>query len=282
MKKKLGIIVDSGINLSKAEAEAKGYNYVPLFIIEKSTTTYLDEVEIFRDDLFEKMKTKVELSTSQQSLGVMLSHAEKMLEEYEKVIVVPISSSMSGSFNTWKIVEQEFDNPNFYIFDTKDLGISIEWALDIIVPLINEGVSFSEVQNKLNARSEKRYLFLSTSDFYRLKKSGRVSAIKSIIASILKYNIALEYQGSPKLLSKTKSIDESFESILNRIKEITKISKIKNISFYHFFASNLSDKFSSLITKAKSIFENITISNIPNTIAVHIGNNSFGFALEVE
>jgi DegV family protein with EDD domain len=282
MKKKLGIIVDSGINLSKVEAEKKGYHYVPLFIIEKSTTTYLDQVEIFKDDLYEKMKNKLELSTSQQSLGVMLSTVEKMLEEYEKVIVVPISSSMSGSFNTWKIVEQELDTPNLYIFDTKDMGISIEWALDIILANIEKGVSFLEIQKILTARSEKRYLFLSTSDFYRLRKSGRVSAIKSLIASLLKYNIALEYQGSPKLLSKTKSIEDSFDSMVSRIKDITKNSIIKNISFYHFFASNLSDRFSALINRAKTIFENLTISNIPNTIAVHIGNNSFGFALEVE
>ena len=101
MKKRIGIIVDSGASLR--ENKLKNIEVIPLIInevIDKKINTYNDGVDLTREDVNKKISNKAKLSTSQSIFGECFNLVEKMLKNYDEIMVFPLSEGITGSYNT--------------------------------------------------------------------------------------------------------------------------------------------------------------------------------------
>lgn len=110
---KIGYVVDSTLNIK----EEKGTKVVPLKVI-------IDGKE-FVDGTFdynlviEGLKEERDIKTSQPSPEQFMSAINELLDEgYEKVMVLTLSKTLSGTYNNAILAREMLDNNNVYVYDT--------------------------------------------------------------------------------------------------------------------------------------------------------------------
>ena len=77
----------------------------------------MENVSISRDQFFERINGGEKVSTSQPSPESVMDIWRESLREYEKILYIPLSSGLSGSCDTAKMLakEEEFDGKVFVV-----------------------------------------------------------------------------------------------------------------------------------------------------------------------
>jgi fatty acid-binding protein DegV len=99
--KKIAILVDSSFGIK--DGEYPDVYVAPIEIIETDNgkiTSYLDNVEIFEEQICEKINAGIDIKTSQPRAGNVIKILDKLSNEYEVIYGMPISSTISGTFNS--------------------------------------------------------------------------------------------------------------------------------------------------------------------------------------
>jgi fatty acid-binding protein DegV len=113
--KKNAILLDSSFGIK--ENQYPDVYVVPMEIIETTgskTISYLDQTDIFNDQICEKIANGVDIKTSQPILGNVIKMIERLLNEYENIYAFTIPSTISGTYNTWKVLEDDYKTLKVY------------------------------------------------------------------------------------------------------------------------------------------------------------------------
>jgi fatty acid-binding protein DegV len=98
---KLALVLDSSSGIKNGEFEH--VYVVPLIINEDvggKITPYKDNVDIDSNSLSKKLIEGANIKTSQSSIGENMQLLEDLTSKYEKVVVVPIPSTISGNLQS--------------------------------------------------------------------------------------------------------------------------------------------------------------------------------------
>jgi len=181
-KQKIGLVVDDICSLpEKILAE---------FQIEVvKTKLYFPEWEKFPEkNLYQLMKeTKAHPKTSAPSPGDYLKAYKKLLENFEKVLVVTLSSKLSATYSSARQAKELMPDPSkIEIFDSL-LASAPEGLLALRAgELIREGKNLEEIVKTLGNLREKAKLFGFLETTYWVEKIGRMSHWQGKAFGILK------------------------------------------------------------------------------------------------
>lgn len=181
-RKRIGILTDSSCDLDNEEAKAMGIHVVrmPLTIDGK---TYLEGVDITDAQVIEAMEKGAVISTSQPILGTLIETIDRLLEEYEQLLYVPISSGLSGTCASGQAIEHQYEG-RLVVVDCKAVCWILTYYLQNALEMIDKGYSALEIKEML----ENGYYMaiLMPRDLNALKRGGRVSAAAATLGNLLK------------------------------------------------------------------------------------------------
>ena len=104
--KKTGIMTDSHSGILQSEADELGIGVLPMpFYIDEKL--YREGVDISREEFYDLLRKGVDVSTSQPSPEEVMKMWDAMLEQYEELVYIPISSGLSGSCMTAQAMAQD-------------------------------------------------------------------------------------------------------------------------------------------------------------------------------
>ena len=108
MMEKVKIIIDSSSDLTLDEIEKYNLEVMPLTInIDGEEYDYRT---IGNEEYIIRMRTAKEFSTSQPAIGKYIEAFEKWTKEGYKILVLTISSALSGTYNSVLAASSDFDN----------------------------------------------------------------------------------------------------------------------------------------------------------------------------
>ena len=90
------VVTDSNSGIFKEEAEQLGIYVIPMPVIVEGRTCFENE-DITSTEFFSAMAQNKEVSSSQPSPGILIKKWKALLEEWDEVIYIPMSSGLSGS-----------------------------------------------------------------------------------------------------------------------------------------------------------------------------------------
>ena len=94
MKKRTAIVTDSNSGITQAQAEKLGIYVLPTpFFINDEL--FMEDISLSQEAFYQKLMEDANISTSQPSPGEVLELWDKLLEEYEEIVHIPISSGLS-------------------------------------------------------------------------------------------------------------------------------------------------------------------------------------------
>jgi len=180
--KKIGLVIDDICSLP--EEITKGYQAEVV-----KTKLFFPEAEKFPEkNLYQLMnETKAFPKTSAPSPGDFLKAYEKVLEGFEKVLVITLSLKLSATYNSAYQARQMMPDPSkITIFDSKQAAASEGVLVIKAEELIKQGKDIKEIIKILENIREKVKLFAFLKTTYWVEKIGRMSHWQATAFKILK------------------------------------------------------------------------------------------------
>lgn len=225
--KKYVLITDSCIDLPLEIVERYEMVVLPLSvnINGKEYKNYLDEREIKFKKFYDMLREKAKTSTSMATPNDFIETFEKYVEQGYDILSISFSSNLSGTYNSSLIAKAELEEkyPDNKIITIDSLCASMGQGLLLTYAgkLREEGKSIDEVaawveENKLNIC----HLF-TVGDLNHLRRGGRLSYSKALIAQVLRIKPVLHVNKEGKLVQVgiARGRQSSIKSLIDRLKK---------------------------------------------------------------
>lgn len=283
MKTKL--IIDSSTIVSRDKLPSF-VEVLPLVVIvneEGNEKALLDIDEINIDQIREEIDGSKIFKTSQPNIASMYELIEKDYDKYDRIIIHTISSGISSTIDTMKMVIKEVDKDSkVFLLDAKLVSYG-GWRLNLeLFELIKKDVSTEDILKHVENFTKKHgtFFFLTNIDF--LVKGGRLSSFKGFIAKKIKLIISIFWRyDTLKPLEKDKSIVTLFKKSINAELKFhnKKVEDIKEVVYNYNTKDH--EKFKSFIEEIKKENDKINFVwdeyKVPGAIYVHVGSGGIFF-----
>lgn len=270
--KKYVVMTDSGADLSLAEQQQLDIKVVrlPLMINQQ---TIIEETEINREQFIQSMKSGNIVKTAQPIVGDLLTMWDKALLEAEKVLYIPLSSGLSGSYQSAKVLSDSYEG-KVVVVDAKLVCYPLQYVCVQAKKLLEEGQSVEEVKDIIENQAM-MFAALIPSSLEYLKRGGRMSSAAAALGSLLKITPILKVEnGSIDVLDKVRTHKKAIDTALSVI------SAIDHPQDYHWYvveadaielANEVAHRLESIINQpvvVRPIFPIIMAHTGPGTIGI--------------
>lgn len=170
--KKTGIMTDSHSGILQSEADELGIGVLPMpFYIDEKL--YREGVDISREEFYDLLRKGVDVSTSQPSPEEVMKMWDAMLEQYEELVYIPISSGLSGSCMTAQAMAQDepYDGKVFVV-DNGRVSTPMHRSVLDAVELAGKGYSAEKIK-KDSRRQPGEHGYLRGTKYGKLPEKRR-------------------------------------------------------------------------------------------------------------
>ena len=190
---KIAITTDTNSGITPEEAGKHGIPLLAMPIIIDGQE-YFEGVDITYEDFFERLANGAEVSTSQPSVYSLTTFWDNVLNTYDYIVHIPMSSSLSSSCDTAKGLAKNY-NGKVFVADNKRISISQAQSVYDAQKMVQDGMSAEEIVKKLEADAYCNSIYLAVNTLELLKKSGRVTKAGAALATVLNLKPVLQIQG---------------------------------------------------------------------------------------
>jgi len=183
--RKTGIVTDGHSSITSEEAKKLDIWMLPMPFYFGEECFYEDKMED-RDAFFQRLKRGEKVATSQPSPAAVMDIWNEALAECEEILYMPISSGLSGAYNTAKALSDE-DEYKGKVFVVDNGRVSTPAHRNILdaLDMISKGYDAAFIQASLEKARDNMCVYIAVDDLTYLKNGGRMSASSAFIGSML-------------------------------------------------------------------------------------------------
>ena len=193
MDEKIAILTDTNSGITPEQAARYGIHLVSMPVIIDDET-YFENESIFQDEFFQRLREGACVSTSQPAPGVLMDCWEGLLERYDEIIYLPMSSGLSGSCQTAAMLAEEYDG-SVHVVDNHRISVTLRQSVLEAKYLADQGKTAQEIVAYLERDGLEASIYVAVNTLEYLKKSGRVTAAGAAVGTILNIKPVLQIQG---------------------------------------------------------------------------------------
>ncbi|MFW5982029.1 MAG: DegV family protein [Halanaerobiaceae bacterium] len=276
MENKIALITDSTCDLPREVLENLGIKVWPLKIIYKDGE-YQDRVDIEPKEIYQRFDKEIP-STSMPSPAEMQTTFQELKDEgFTHVIVILISSGLSGTYNVCKMASDNFDGLEIEVIDSKLLSLGLGRLVLYARKLIDEGkLGFEEMVEKIRSKIDDISLNFVVGTLKYLKAGGRIGKVRGTIGELLNIKpiISINEEGVYYTVDKARSRKAS----LNKIFKILKGKIKEGLCYVDVMHANAEEEAQSLLERFKELsnVKDTFFGEISPAMAVHAGPGLIG------
>lgn len=213
--KAIGIVTDSHGGISQEEANKLGVKVLPMPFYF-GDECYFEDVSLTREKFFQRLNAGDKVSTSQPSPEAVMNIWRESLQKFDEILYMPLSSGLSGSCNTAKMLaeEDEFAGKVFVV-DNGRISTPMHRSILDALELIEEGYSAAQIQEILEAARDKMSIYIAVETLEFLKKGGRITPATAAIGTLLNIKPILKLDvGVLETYKKTRGMKKARKDML--------------------------------------------------------------------
>ena len=190
---KVAIVTDSNSGITQERGKELGIFVLPMpFFIDGEL--YLEDITLSQSEFYEKLGADSDISTSQPSPGEVMDLWDKVLEEYDELVCIPMSSSLSSTCATAITLAAEYDG-RVQVVDNQRISVTQEQSVLDAMNLREEGKSAAEIKEILEKEKLQASIYITVDTLKYLKKGGRITPAAAAIGTVLNLKPVLQIQG---------------------------------------------------------------------------------------
>ena len=191
----VAIMTDSNSGITQKEAKELGVFVLPMpFTIDEKT--YFEDISLNQEQFYEFLEKDVEVATSQPSPDSVMAMYIQLLKNYDQVIHIPMSSGLSGSYQTAHMLSLE-DTFAGKVFVVNNQRISVTQRRSVMdaLYLAEQGYEAEEIAKRLTEDKYESSIYIMLDTLYYLKKGGRITPAAAALGTMLRLKPVLQIQG---------------------------------------------------------------------------------------
>ncbi len=279
--KRIALVTDSTADLPKKLQEECHTHIIPLKVLFGEEEFY--DGEVTSEEFYQRLDKSPELpKTSQPSPEEFFKLYSRLLEEYQEIISIHISSGLSGTFNAARLAKEKIKG-RIHLVDSKTISLGVGMIIQETARLIRDGLDSVHIIEKITkARMNVETLFtLNTLEY--LQKGGRIGKVQSIMGSFLNIKpvIRVGDDGIYHSYAKARSQEKALKSILEAFRELSGGRKFVRLGVAHGAATEAGHFLKEAMENAFQIPASI-FTQVGPVIGVHTGPGTIGAAVQFE
>jgi len=279
---KVAIVTDSNSGITQSQAKDLGISVVPMpFMINEEL--FYEDITLSRDDFFQNLQENAKISTSQPSLDAVMELWNHLLEEYDEIVHIPMSSGLSGSYETAYMLSHEY-NSKVHVVNNQRISVTQRQSVMDAIFLAEKDINAEMIktileQDKFNSSI---YIMLDTLNY--LKKGGRITPAAAALGTILKLKPVLQIQGEKlDAFAKARTISQAKSIMMNAIRKdmIDRFGGIHQRNITLMIAHSQNEEAAEIL-KSELMLEfpeiPVYVDHLSLSVACHIGPGSLAIA----
>ncbi len=212
------IVTDSNSGIFKTEAKELGIYVVPMPILIDDKETF-EGVNIQFDEFIQSQLNGSSISTSQPTPANVMDTWDKALEEYDELVYIPMSSALSGSCDTAKMLSEDYDG-KVQVVDNHRISVTQKISVIQAKKLAENGKTASEIKDILESESYNASIYITVDNLEYLKKGGRITSAAAAFATILNIKPVLSiFGGKLDAFAKVRGINKAKKLMIDTLRD---------------------------------------------------------------
>ena len=191
--KKIAIITDSNSGITQAEGRKLGIHVVPMpFYIDD--VLYLEDITLSQEEFYERLKREESISTSQPSPAEIQGLWDMLLQTYDELVYIPMSSGLSNSCETAQGLARKYDG-KVQVVDNQRISVTQKQSVMDAISMAKAGMGAEQIRLRLEEEKLLSSIYITLESLTLLKKGGRITPSAAAIGTLLNLKPVLQIQG---------------------------------------------------------------------------------------
>jgi DegV family protein with EDD domain len=226
------IMTDSTSDFSLEQANELGIEMLSLKV-NFDHDSYEDKRTISSEEFYEKLKQSKNLpTTSLIGVGDFLQAFSKY--PTQEIVVITLSSKLSGTFQSAEIAKEESGRQDIYLIDSGTITVGMAMLVKLAVKMRDEGKSGSEIASQVREYAKRTRIYAVMDTLLYLVKGGRLSGVQGALGSVFSLKPILTIvDGSLSTLAKARGMDKGLQTMLDFINKEGNLDPTMPVGFAH-------------------------------------------------
>ncbi len=247
---------------------------MPFFINDE---IFFEDLTLSQEQFYERLKEDADIKTSQPSPGEVMDLWDKVLEKYDQLIYIPMSSGLSKSCETAIMLAMDDYQDKVFVVNNQRISVTMRRAAMDALNMIQLGYSAAEIKQKLEEEKLEASIYITLETLKYLKKGGRITPAAAAIGTVLNIKPVLQIQGEKlDAYAKVRGKDAGKKKMLEAIRKDldTRFAKHKGKMHIDVAYSGNPEEAEEWLKEIKEYFpefDDIIMDPLSLSVACHIG-----------
>ena len=178
---RIAIATDSNSGITQAQAKELGIFVLPMpFYINDEL--FLEDITLTQEQFYQKLEEGADVKTTQPAPGDVIEFWDKILQDYDEIVHIPMSSGLSSTCETAEMLSEDYGGKVQVVNNQRISVTQRQSALDALA-LAAAGWSAREIKELLEKTKFDSDIYITVDTLKYLKKGGRCTPAAAAIGT---------------------------------------------------------------------------------------------------
>ena len=278
---KTAIVTDSNCGISQEKAKKYGVYVLPMpFYVDDEL--YFEGCTMSHEEFYLRQQAGSKIYSSQPSPADVMELWDRVLEEHDELLYIPMSSGLSGSCATAQAMAQDYDG-KVLVADIGRVTVTQKAAVLEARKRVLAGESAAQILKELTYAKDDCQIFLTVEDLKYLRQGGRISVSSAVFGNLLNIKPILSLAGEKvEAVGKVRGDKLARKKIIQCLEECLENKfHTTDLSEYYLAAAASMSREDALAWKTQledHFGVRCSMSPIPLSLGCHLGHGTYGAA----
>lgn len=279
---KTAVVTDTNSGIFPGKGKELGIYVVPMPVMIDDQTYYEGD-NLSPIQFYQFLAEGRKASTSLPSINLLIDLWNSILEEYDSLVYIPMSSGLSSSCQVAQGLAKEYDG-KIQVTDNHRISLALESSVLDAKALADAGCTAAEIKAELERTAYDTITYVGVETLEYLKRGGRVTAAAAALSTVLNIKPLLKIEGEMlDAFTKTRGTVACQKRLVSAIQESIELFEHRGWKFRVAAADSYCDTIAqkdwlALVSK-KLLTDSVEYASLTCSIGCHVGPNAFGMAV---
>lgn len=225
----VAIVTDSNSGITQSQGKELGVYVIPMpFYIDGEL--FYEDINLTQEDFYHKLEHDANITTSMPAVGETLDLWTKLLQTYDQVVYIPMSSGLSSSCQSAIALAEESYENKVFVVNNQRISVTQRQSVLDAKQMADEGCDAAFILQRLEETKFDSSIYITLDTLKYLKKGGRITPAAAALGTLLRLKPVLQIQGEKlDAYSKCRTLKQAKSTMIAAIhKDITERFKLSD------------------------------------------------------
>ena len=272
------IVLDSTADFPDAPELYPNFRVVPLYVLF-GEESFKDYVEITPDRFYERLRAEAALpTTSQPTPGDFLATFEELAPNYERIIALTISSTLSGTYGSAQAAAEMLGGDQVRVIDSRTVSASLALLASGVQHRLQRSTTDEEIDAFVEYYQREHHLLFTVNTLEYLAKGGRIGRAAAFAGNLLNVKPILAIRDGEVIpLKRVRGNHKAFAEFREQFVSTTTNSPNLKVGIAHAAAPERLQALRELVEHERPHAQIEIATTLGAVVGTHAGPGTVGF-----